>query len=91
MSVADRLLRQFEANISQSLGAGGSPGGDTVPETRTVQQPATPRPGPVEGRTRARDVGIMDIRNMVPDPGQTRKEFDEDTILRLASPRAWHQ
>ena len=83
MSVADRLLRRLEANINQSLGV--RPGGESDSGRPGRGPEAGPRPpGPNDGRTRSRSAGLMDIRNVVPDPDQPRKAFDEDAVRRLA-------
>jgi ParB family chromosome partitioning protein len=84
MNVADRLLKRFEANISQSLGvrAGGASPGSV--ETGPARAPQDVAPGPNEGRTRARSLGHMEIENIIPDPDQPRKEFDEPALRRLS-------
>jgi ParB family transcriptional regulator, chromosome partitioning protein len=78
MSAAEKFLKRFEANISQSLGVRD----DVQPQPQA--RPGTELAGPGDGRLRARSLGHMDIRNVVPDPGQPRKEFDEDALERLS-------
>lgn len=81
MSVADRLLRRFEDNISQSLGVRDQ----AAPNPGQVEPLHPPHAaGPNDGRTRARSLGYMDISKVVPDPGQPRKEFEEEALRRLS-------
>src|SRR4051794_37751972 len=83
MSTADRLLERFGANIGQSLGVRNAPGGPLAAQVETPP-PAAPAEGPLAGRARARALGMMDIRNITPDPSQPRKVFDEESLGRLS-------
>ena len=82
MNTAERLLERFGENISQSLGVRAS---TDAPSTRPDgESPALAGAYPAAGRSRARSVGLMDIRNIVPDPDQPRKRFDPDALGRLS-------
>ena len=83
MSVADHLLKRLEGNISQSLGVRPGPGG--APEIATGDSVrAISACGPSAGRSRARALGTMDIRNITPDLEQPRKAFDEEALRHLS-------
>jgi ParB family transcriptional regulator, chromosome partitioning protein len=85
VSVADRLLRRLEANIHQSLGARSTDSpAEGGPATATAAgKGVIAAAGPGDGRARSRSAGYMDIRNVVPDPEQPRKTFDEEALRRL--------
>jgi ParB family transcriptional regulator, chromosome partitioning protein len=79
MSVADNFKKRFGANMQESLGARPTP---SQPEA-TPAGPA--QASPDAGRSRARETGHMEIVNIVADPNQPRKEFDQDSLDRLAT------
>jgi ParB family transcriptional regulator, chromosome partitioning protein len=75
-SKTEFLLKEVGANVAESLGL------------RTAA-PAAPAPAVAEskkydGRTSRRDTGEMVLTNIIADPSQPRKEFDPDSIARLA-------
>jgi ParB family chromosome partitioning protein len=82
MSTAERLLERFGANISQSLGVRASGGSPSIRPDE--DSPALTGANPTAGRSRARSLGLMDVRNIVPDPDQPRKQFDADALRRLS-------
>jgi ParB family transcriptional regulator, chromosome partitioning protein len=82
MSKAAELQRRFGQNLSESLGV----------RTNAAAEAPSRSPGrslretsPDDGRTRAREAGFMEIERIVPDPDQPRKEFDPDSVDRLAA------
>lgn len=82
MNAAERLLERFGANISQSLGVRASA---EASSTRPDGESSAPTgANPTAGRSRARSLGLMDIRNVAPDPDQPRKQFDPDALRRLS-------
>ena len=75
-SKTELLLKEVGANVAESLGL------------RTAA-PAAPIPAVTDskkydGRTSRRDAGEMLLTNIIADPSQPRKEFDPDSITRLA-------
>jgi ParB family chromosome partitioning protein len=85
MKAADRLSQSLGANISESMGAGRAGG----------EQASNPFPtGPVvhggpasekyRGAARIKEAFVIELDRVAPDPDQPRKEFDEESIGRLA-------
>jgi ParB family chromosome partitioning protein len=83
MSAADRLLKRLEGNISQSLGV-RTAAGEAADVGHDEPTRARDAAGPSVGRSRARALGLMDIRNITPDPEQPRKDFDEEALRHLS-------
>src|SRR5262249_310437 len=78
---AERIRKRAGVNIAQSVG------GEGVRELlgqKGMRPNAQAGPSGEEGRTRNREAGHMDIKNIVPDPDQPRKDFDEAGLERLA-------
>jgi ParB family chromosome partitioning protein len=75
-SKTELLLREVGGNVAESLGR------------RTGEAPAPPLAAvdgkKYNGRTHRRDAGEMEVGNIIADPSQPRKEFDPDSIERLA-------
>jgi ParB family chromosome partitioning protein len=84
MKAADRLSQTLGANIAESMGARWTSG----------EQPNQPFPtgqavhgGPAEkyrGAARLKDAFAIELTRLATDPDQPRKEFDEESLDRLA-------
>ena len=75
MSKRDDLMRDA-GNILESMGAGAPPAGT---EAKTSSAPAHLR-----GVDRMRDAKMIPLDLIEPDPGQPRKEFDSESLAKLA-------
>ena len=74
---AQSLLSELGNHMAESLGLRQPDATPALPE-------AAPGDKKYDGRTRSRDAGEMLLANIIPDPTQPRKEFDPDSIGRLA-------
>lgn len=73
-SVRD-LLEQASGNLEESMGV----------RTIDLRPTLTPVPDPKDvGRRPLRNVGRVDVNQVVPDPDQPRVEFSDKAIERLA-------
>jgi len=70
------MISSITGNLDESLGALRKSGGPT-PGVRAV-------PADSIGRERARDVWMIEVDRIAPDPDQPRKEFDPEALDRLA-------
>jgi ParB family transcriptional regulator, chromosome partitioning protein len=80
MTSATKLLQKMGSTISESIG------GEGVQQMLTAS-PAGATPavaGSMVGRSRNRQAGTVDINQVMPDIDQPRKEFSEETLVRLA-------
>jgi ParB family transcriptional regulator, chromosome partitioning protein len=75
MSKRDELMRDA-GNILESMGAGAPPAGT---EAKTSSVPAHLR-----GVDRMRDAKMIPLDLIEPDPGQPRKDFDPESLAKLA-------
>src|SRR5687767_8134134 len=80
MGKTDALLREMGGNLAESIGV-RSGTSRTVP---TNAKPGIPAASPKDGFTRDRSAGEMLLANIIPDPGQPRKEFEPGAVERLA-------
>src|SRR5689334_16279181 len=80
MSKTDQILRQMGGNLAESIGIRSGPSPRVVPGLKAVVPAASPK----DGFSRQRAAGEMLLENIVPDPDQPRKEFDQASIERLA-------
>jgi ParB family chromosome partitioning protein len=80
MAKTDALLREMSGNLAESIGVRKSPANPAPAGT----QQTIPATSPKDGFTRLRAAGEMLLANIVPDPSQPRREFDQDAIDRLA-------
>lgn len=80
MSVADKLLKRANGNLSESLGVRGRHSPTPSDAGRRI-----PKANPDEGRTRAREAGYMELERIVPDPNQPRTHFPEESNEQLAA------
>lgn len=80
MGKTDTILREVGGNLAESIGVRSGTG-----PTFTVA-PKLPigKASPKDGYTRDRSAGEMLLANIVPDPTQPRKEFDQGAIERLS-------
>ncbi|QDV81082.1 ParB/RepB/Spo0J family partition protein [Botrimarina mediterranea] len=77
ISKRDSLLSKLGSGLSDSIGI--RDGEDTLPSYQT----SGGRP-PRTNFVRSRDTGDIELDEVMPDPDQPRKEFDEEEIERLA-------
>src|SRR5437660_651825 len=80
MGKLDALLRDLGSNLQESIGVRRTP-------VRTLTIPpkqGIPTASPKDGFTRHRAAGEMLLENIIADPDQPRKEFDEGAIERLS-------
>jgi ParB family transcriptional regulator, chromosome partitioning protein len=82
MKASDRLQAKLGANMQASLGAGRQGQGQGRPPS-TVSLPAG-EAARYRGCVRVKDALTIDLERIVPDLDQPRKEFDPETIDRLA-------
>jgi ParB family chromosome partitioning protein len=75
MKKVEELLRNGAAHMASSLGVGAAP--------PPAPPAAKPQADKYAGRTRG-NTGEMAIDNIIPDPDQPRKTFDDDDLERLA-------
>lgn len=80
MSRADALAKRIGGNMASTLGIGQPFAG----VDRSPARPTIPMADKNAGRTVDRGKGFMLLENIVPDPAQPRKEFDEERIRELA-------
>src|SRR3954469_9778075 len=80
MAKTDALLREMGGNLAESIGVRNAPAAQAAPGPRQ----AIPTISPKDGFTRLRSAGEMLLSNIIPDPTQPRKEFEQDAIDRLA-------
>jgi ParB family transcriptional regulator, chromosome partitioning protein len=83
MKAAERLTQQLQAHIDESMGAASAAavhGGPFPPATLV-------RGGPEKylGAPRSKDVLVIELGRIAPDPGQPRKEFDPGALADLAA------
>jgi ParB family transcriptional regulator, chromosome partitioning protein len=76
---AQSLLNELGNNMAESLGQRQAAA--TPPAASKLSATGAKK---YDGRTRSRDAGDMLLTNIIPDPSQPRKEFDPDSIERLA-------
>jgi ParB family chromosome partitioning protein len=80
MGKTDTLLKEMGGNLAESIGVRTAP-------VRAFPLGAVSGPGKAsqkDGYTRDRSAGEMLLANIVPDPEQPRKEFDQGAIERLS-------
>jgi ParB family chromosome partitioning protein len=85
MKAADRLSQALGANIAESMGgrrAGGEPSSQPFPTGQMVH--GGPASEKYRGAARIKDAFAIDLARVEPDPDQPRKEFDEESLERLA-------
>jgi len=75
-SKTEFLLKEVGANVAESLGLRTGSSASPTPAVATSKR--------YDGRTSRRDAGEMVLANIIPDPSQPRKEFNLDSIARLA-------
>jgi ParB family chromosome partitioning protein len=75
-SKMELLQKHVGGNVAESL---GHRNGEVA-----VSVPAVADSKKYNGRTHRRDAGDMAVSNIIPDPSQPRKEFDPESIERLA-------
>lgn len=76
MASVSELLKQASGNLDESMGV----------RTTDLRPTLTPVPDPKDvGRRPLRNVGRVDVNQVVPDPDQPRAEFSEEAMDRLAS------
>jgi ParB family chromosome partitioning protein len=85
MKSADRLSQALGANIAESMGArwtGGEQPNQPFPTGQAVH--GGPASEKYRGAARIRDAFAIELARVAPDPDQPRKEFDEESLERLA-------
>jgi ParB family transcriptional regulator, chromosome partitioning protein len=80
MGKRDALLREMGAHLEESIGVRRAP----VRTLTLSPKPAIPEASPKDGFARHRAAGEMLLSNIIPDPEQPRKEFDQGAIERLS-------
>lgn len=78
MSKADALAQKFGGNIGQSLGV------RTRPEPLPMPNDTIPMSTAETGRKRLRTAGVMEVMQIIADPDQPRKDFDQERLEELA-------
>ena len=73
----DRMMSELGGSLAEAVGA------------RVHGAPPAPSPGPVgpspyDGQTRLDGAVLMPITSLVPDPGQPRKTFSDESLAELA-------
>jgi ParB family transcriptional regulator, chromosome partitioning protein len=81
MAKTDALLREMSGNLAESIGVRKPATAPAVAGPRQV----IPMTSPKEGFTRLRAAGEMLLANILPDPSQPRREFDQESIDQLAA------
>jgi ParB family chromosome partitioning protein len=94
MSVKDQLAAKFGRNVLESVGAppaGAIPGESAEGAAKAGAGGFTLPKGPIPGEsakfqgcTRIKSALSIEVGRVVPDPNQPRKEFDADSLGRLA-------
>jgi ParB family chromosome partitioning protein len=85
MKTADRLSQALGANIAESMGArwtGGDQPNHPFPTSQVVH--GGPASEKYRGAARIKDAFAIELARVAPDPDQPRKEFDEESLDRLA-------
>ena len=85
MKAADRLSQSLGANIAESMGAGRAGGeqtGNPFPAGPVVH--GGPASEKYRGAARIKDAFAIELDRVAPDPDQPRKEFEEESLARLA-------
>jgi ParB family transcriptional regulator, chromosome partitioning protein len=78
MGKLDELRRTGAATAAESMGAG-------VPSILGVSAPGpAPVPARLQGIAKAKDVALIPLAKIGPDPDQPREEFDPEALQRLA-------
>lgn len=84
MKAAERLTQRLQAHIDESMGA--------APAAAAVHGGPFPPAGPVHGgpdkyrgAPRSKDVLVIELERVAPDPDQPRKEFDPGALAELAA------
>jgi ParB family chromosome partitioning protein len=87
MSRTDQLARRLDENMSESFGVRKAPAHD-----RALPAPmgTIPRESQEEGRLRDRQAGRLELSRVIPDPGQPRKTFPEESLRQLAESLKTH-
>jgi ParB family transcriptional regulator, chromosome partitioning protein len=80
MGKTDALLKEMGGNLAESIGVRSGP----VRASSMPPKSEIGKASPKDGYTRDRSVGEMLLSNIVPDPEQPRKEFDQAAIERLS-------
>jgi ParB family chromosome partitioning protein len=79
MGKRELLLKEMGQHLEESIGVRPAPGRPFLQAA-----PARAKAAPRDGFTRHRAAGEMLLENIVPDPDQPRREFDEGAIERLS-------
>jgi ParB family chromosome partitioning protein len=85
MKAADRLSQALGSNIAESMGAkwtGGEQPTNPFPTSPAVH--GGPASEKYRGAARIKDAFVIELARLVTDPDQPRKEFDEESLGRLA-------
>jgi len=80
MGKTDSLLKEMGGNLAESIGVRTGP----VRAFPVPPRPGIPTASPKDGFSRDRSAGEMLLTNIVPDPDQPRKDFDQGAIERLS-------
>jgi ParB family chromosome partitioning protein len=80
MGKTDALLKEMGGNLAESIGVRSG----TVHAFAMQPKLHIGKASPKDGFTRDRSAGEMLLSNIVPDPDQPRKEFDQGAIDRLS-------
>ena len=80
MGKTDALLKEMGGNLAESIGVRTGP----VRAFPVPPRPGIPTASPKDGFSRDRSAGEMLLTNIVPDPDQPRKDFDQGAIERLS-------
>ena len=80
MGKTDALLKEMGGNLAESIGVRSG----SFRSFPAAPKPDIPTASPKDGYARNRAAGEMLLANIVPDPEQPRKEFDQGAIERLS-------
>jgi ParB family chromosome partitioning protein len=80
MGKTEALLKEMAGNLAESIGVRAGDGPPLAAQSKLPIGKASPK----DGYTRDRSAGEMRLANIVPDPNQPRKEFDQEAIERLS-------
>ena len=80
MGKTDALLKEMGGNLAESIGVRSGP----MQAFSVPPKPEIGKVSPKDGYSRDRSAGEMLLANIVPDPDQPRKEFDQAAIERLS-------
>lgn len=80
MGKTDALLKEMGGNLAESIGVRSG----TVHTFQAQPKLQVGKASPKDGFARDRSAGEMLLANIVPDPDQPRKEFDQGAIERLS-------